>query len=497
MTAPKIVLRAEAKAKGLKHYFTGKPCVRNHIDYRFTSIGKCMACAREDSMSAHVFITGRKRSYTGGKEFIHLVSGLNPALDYSEVEYVSPHTPVKIVCPKHGPFMMSPTNHLQGKGCKYCWYERGEVFQRKDLDDFIREARGVHGTAFDYSEVVYRGAKTPVQIRCLKHPEKTFSQQPSNHLQGQNPCKKCNTRKSRPQEELTAFVAMFSPVASDAVGVINGKNELDIYIPTKNLAVEFHGMRFHTHWSIESEDKNKHKTADKYRECAKKSIRLITIFEYEWSTRKRQIKRLLRNALGKSKGKVMARKCDLRKVPTKQAHEFFDMYHPQGGVGGGEHYGLFWKDKLVACMRFTFGANDRGLSERVWTLSRYATRVSVTGGASRLFKTFIAEFDPPEVKSFSDNRYFAGGMYLQLGFVKEEGDEEIPDYQVWSQKIGLKPKSHYQRRAIPKRLKDHNLDIKFDPDKEKDPRTEREMTYLMGAGRIYDCGKKKWVWRKP
>jgi len=29
-----------------------------------------------------------------------------------------------------------------------------------------------------------------------------------------------------------------------------------------------------------------------------------------------------------------------------------------------------------------------------------------------------------------------------------------------------------------------------------DPRTEKDMTYLMGAGRIYDCGKKKWVWTK-
>jgi hypothetical protein len=47
-------------------------------------------------------------------------------------------------------------------------------------------------------------------------------------------------------------------------------------------------------------------------------------------------------------------------------------------------------------MRFAFGANDRGAAaaERMWTLTRYATRVSVTGGASKLFSAFMAEHQP-------------------------------------------------------------------------------------------------------
>jgi hypothetical protein len=81
-------------------------------------------------------------------------------------------------------------------------------------------------------------------------------------------------------------------------------------------------------------------------------------------------------------------------------------------------------------------------------------------------------------------------MYERLGFVLEK--ELAPDYQVWSPKVGLKPKSKYQRRLIPARLKEHGVDDLFDP--KTDPRSESEMTYLMGCGRIYDCGKKRWVW---
>jgi hypothetical protein len=44
---------------------------------------------------------------------------------------------------------------------------------------------------------------------------------------------------------------------------------------------------------------------------------------------------------------------------------------------------------------------------------------------------------------------------------------------------------------LQKRLADHGLSEIYDH--ETDPRTEAEMTFLMGAGRLYDCGKKRWV----
>jgi hypothetical protein len=189
----------------------------------------------------------------------------------------------------------------------------------------------------------------------------------------------------------------------------------------------------------------------------------------------------------------MARKCDVAAVPAHEAAAFFDAYHPQGGAGWGANYGLRYRGKLVACMRFAFGANDRGSNaDRMWTLTRYATRLPVTGGASRLFSAFVADHDPESVKSFSDNRYFTGGMYVKLGFVLEEETE--PDYQVYHSKTGLLPKTAWQRKKIPQRIRDVGSAERFDP--ASDPRSERDMTYLLGARRLYDCGKKRWVWKR-
>jgi 5-methylcytosine-specific restriction endonuclease McrA len=41
-----LVTRAEARAAGLKRYFTGKPCKRGHISEYYTSICQCIACSR-------------------------------------------------------------------------------------------------------------------------------------------------------------------------------------------------------------------------------------------------------------------------------------------------------------------------------------------------------------------------------------------------------------------------------------------------------------------
>lgn len=40
--------------------------------------------------------------------------------DYSKTNYSNGKTPVIIICPIHGEFLQQPTEHLQGKGCKYC-----------------------------------------------------------------------------------------------------------------------------------------------------------------------------------------------------------------------------------------------------------------------------------------------------------------------------------------------------------------------------------------
>lgn len=45
---PKIMTRKEAKANGLKHYYTGTPCKNGHIDMRRQDNGDCLSCRKEN-----------------------------------------------------------------------------------------------------------------------------------------------------------------------------------------------------------------------------------------------------------------------------------------------------------------------------------------------------------------------------------------------------------------------------------------------------------------
>ena len=41
-----LITRKEAKALGLKNYFTGEPCKHGHIDQRKVVSGQCIECKR-------------------------------------------------------------------------------------------------------------------------------------------------------------------------------------------------------------------------------------------------------------------------------------------------------------------------------------------------------------------------------------------------------------------------------------------------------------------
>ncbi len=46
--------------------------------------------------------------------------------DYSKVEYNGNKEKVRIICPKHGEFLQTPSDHKQGKGCSKCRTSKGE-----------------------------------------------------------------------------------------------------------------------------------------------------------------------------------------------------------------------------------------------------------------------------------------------------------------------------------------------------------------------------------
>ena len=113
----------------------------------------------------------------------------NGKYDYSKVIYVNNYTKICIICPKHGEFLQTPSNHLSGKGCPKCKADKTCERLILSKEDFVKKANKIHHDKYNYSKVEYDGALTKVCVICPEHGE--FWQTPNSHLNSTG-CPKCS-----------------------------------------------------------------------------------------------------------------------------------------------------------------------------------------------------------------------------------------------------------------------------------------------------------------
>ena len=58
-------------------------------------------------------------------------------------------------------------------------------------EEFLERARTRFGDQFDYSEIIWRSYKSPVKLRCRKHPVRAITITPEKHLQTLGGCRHC------------------------------------------------------------------------------------------------------------------------------------------------------------------------------------------------------------------------------------------------------------------------------------------------------------------
>lgn len=112
-------------------------------------------------------------------------------------------------------------------------------------DEFIKKAKELHGDKYDYSDTEYKGYEIPVKIICPKHGE--FLQTPDCHLHSGG-CPICGSVSSKGENEILELIK--SKIGNENVlqrdrKIINGY-EIDIYIPSRKIAIEYNGILWHS-----------------------------------------------------------------------------------------------------------------------------------------------------------------------------------------------------------------------------------------------------------
>ncbi len=199
--------------------------------------------------------------------------------------------------------------------------------------------------------------------------------------------------------------------------ILNGK-EIDIYIPDNKIGFEFNGVYWHSEL-----EKPKDYHLNKTSLAKTKGIKLVHIWEDSCVNKQDIVKSRILNLLNKNKKSIYARKCTIKKVSSSDSREFLNMNHLQGNVNAAVKLGLYYNDELVSLM--TFGKLRKNLGQKAednkYELMRFTNKLntSVIGGASKLFKYFIKEYEPNRVISYADCDWTPNeqdNLYTKLGF---------------------------------------------------------------------------------
>ena len=184
----------------------------------------CKFCAGNTIKTAKQFIEEAKKIH--GNKY-----------NYNVTKYVNNKIKVKIICPIHGIFEQSPNDHLGGKGCKFC---AGNTI--KTTEQFIKEAKKIHGDNYNYSLVEYVNAKTKIKIICNSC-KKIFEQTPDKHYK--QCCPYCSSSKGEKQIRNYLKEKKIIFEEQKKFNDLRDKSLLsyDFYIPLKNLLIEYNGIQ--------------------------------------------------------------------------------------------------------------------------------------------------------------------------------------------------------------------------------------------------------------
>ena len=292
------------------------------------------------------------------------------------------------------------------------------------------------------------------------------------------------TKNSKSELEILNFLKERGLECRSDRHILNGR-EIDIFIPEKNIGIEYNGNKWHTEW-FAKKDKNYH--LFKMEECREKGVGLITIFEDEYELHKEIVLNKLTHILNignEHTPKLYGRKCQIKEIYSYIAEDFLNVNHIQGFVNSTLFLGAFYNENLVGVMSFTKQADNN------WELTRLATDIKYNccGVGGKLFNYFIKNYDFNEIKSFADRRWTLdenNNVYTKLGFVFHSFTK--PNYTYYNANVNRYKRFHKFNFRKDKLVKKYS---------QLNPRmTETEMVKELGYDRIWDCGLIKYVYKK-
>ena len=362
--------------------------------------------------------------------------------------------------------MMGPNNPFYGKN--HTVEARANNSEKHILGGFTLEER-IAARASDFELLTpieeYRSRQQQYLLfrctTCGSEQNKTLQAFERGSL-----CRTCYPSESQWSIEVGKFLEDNSDKCLHEVRSVITPKELDHWIPSKNFAVECHGLYWHSELSPDGIVPDAHR--QKWELCTNLNVKLVSLFEDEWKKKRDICESILLHKLGRTATKIHARKCEIVEIDYTQANEFLAACHLSGSCTGALYLALRSQGKNVAVMVLR-EPRQMGKYEGCIEIGRYAPALNthVMGGLSKLLgfvKAWARSNEYHKILTYADRRLGNGGGYSTVGF-KSVSQVEL-DYWYTDGSVRLGRETCKADKEI----------------------SERQKAKDAGVGRIYGCG---------
>ncbi len=356
------------------------------------------------------------------------------------------------------------SNHDIGQSCGKCTWKSKEYWLSQRWDKVIidpnQKLPDEFGSGFKYIKCICDcGNKLILYLGHLVHGGESIS----------CGCARKGMGANSPARKIAQYI---QTIISHEVNISDWETlknrELDIWIPSKKLAIEHHGLIWHSEkfkYGMDKDGGNKlYADRKKFLLCRDKGIRLIQIYGDEWENKQEIMKRLLASLLQPKSGKRIKPIFEVQYAITNEAIDFLNQHHYLGSAGGCVNVVARYAGAIVGVWVF----QKREIGTVLWHRAAWNHDFKAWNPHEKALKLAIPilkNMGFTRILTFADNRFHSGGLYEKLGFKFEE--EIKPNYYYTD---GRDRKTKYAFRV-------------------KAGHDERAEAEAKGWYRIYDSGK--------
>jgi hypothetical protein len=281
-------------------------------------------------------------------------------------------------------------------------------------------------------------------------------------------CPRCANHISKAEDQIKTFLeGLGITVEGSNRTILGNRQEVDLWIPSHNVGIEFNGIHWHTEKRRGAEAHH-----NKYLAAQEAGIQLIQIWEDDWNQKPDLVKNLLAQKLGVAE-KLFSDDTDVITVTKKQAEEFLNENYLQGYASGAHYLGLVSKGDIETLRTVLVLEEEPGNN---LSIVRYSTNADIVGGFTKLLDHIKRTYQPNSFTTTADHCEADEELYENNGFIVEK---VLPPDYMYVVKNERKDKSEYPLERFhsdPKLLWEQGL-------------TEMELADLNGLDRIWDAGK--------